>query len=68
MSTIEVTSSQALSADDSDVGNGVWEILYDMPAWGISLLVHVAILICLMSITWVIETQREVEITSTFEP
>jgi hypothetical protein len=68
VSTIEVTSSQALSADDSDVGNGVWEILYDMPAWGISLLVHVAILICLMSITWVIETQREVEITSTFEP
>ena len=43
-------------------------MLYDMPAWGISLLVHVAILIALMSITWVIETQREVEITSAFEP
>ncbi|MEO1983985.1 MAG: vWA domain-containing protein [Fuerstiella sp.] len=68
MSTLEASTSQALSADDSDFGSGVWDILYDMPAWGISLLVHVAILVALMSITWVIETQREVEITSTFEP
>ncbi|HIE99193.1 MAG TPA: VWA domain-containing protein [Planctomycetes bacterium] len=68
VSTLEASTSQALSADDSDFGSGVWDILYDMPAWGISLLVHVAILVALMSITWVIETQREVEITSTFEP
>ncbi len=68
MSTIEASTNQALTADDSDFGSGVWDILYDMPAWGISLLVHVAILIVLMSITWVIETQREIEITSSFEP
>ena len=68
MSTLEASTNQALTADDSDFGGGVWDVLYDMPAWGISLLVHVAILIALMSITWVIETQREVEITSTFEP
>ncbi|MDG1896664.1 MAG: VWA domain-containing protein [Fuerstiella sp.] len=68
MSTLEVTSSQTLTADDTDVDGGVWDMLYDMPAWGISLLVHVAVLIALMSITWVIETQSEVEITSTFEP
>jgi hypothetical protein len=68
VSTLEVTSSQTLTVDDTDVDGGVWDMLYDMPAWGISLLVHVAVLIALMSITWVIETQSEVEITSTFEP
>ncbi|MCP4782276.1 MAG: VWA domain-containing protein [Fuerstiella sp.] len=68
MSTLEASTNPALTADDSDFGSGVWDIFYDMPAWGISLLVHVAILITLMSITWVIETQREVEITSAIEP
>ena len=41
--------------------------LSDMPAWGISLVVHIGIIIALMSITWVIETQSELELTSTID-
>jgi len=54
--------------EEAEVEGGFWEALYDMPAWGISLLVHVGILVALMSITWVIETQVEMELTSTIDP
>lgn len=57
-----------MPGDDAGFDQGVWDFLYDMPAWGISLLVHVGILIALMSITWVIETQVETEITANLEP
>lgn len=66
MSAIEANPTAPIS--DADLSGSVWDTLYDMPAWGISLLVHVAILIVLMSITWVIETQAEVELTSTIAP
>lgn len=54
--------------EEAEVEGGIWDALYDMPAWGISLLVHVGILVALMSITWVIETQVEMELTSTIDP
>lgn len=57
-----------LPAEDAEGQGGIWEMLYDMPAWGISLLVHVGIIIALMSITWVIETRAEMELTSVIEP
>ena len=41
MSTIEVSNNQPLAAEEVSVDTGVWDFLYDMPAWGISLLVHV---------------------------
>lgn len=66
LSAIEANSP--LHAEDPDFDSGIWDVLYDMPAWGISLVVHVGLLIVLMSITWVIETQVEVDITSTIEP
>ncbi|APZ90655.1 vWA domain-containing protein [Fuerstiella marisgermanici] len=66
MSAIEANSP--LQAEEPVVDGGVWGFLYDMPAWGISLVVHVGILLALMSITYVIETQRELEITSTITP
>lgn len=68
MSTINATTNTTIPMEDHDVDHGVWDVLYDMPAWGISLLVHIGIIIALMSITWVIETQVRPEITSTIEP
>ncbi len=66
MSAIEANPTAQIDEDEA-VG-GIWDTLYDMPAWGISLLVHVGIIITLMSITWVIETQAEVDLTSSIEP
>ncbi len=68
MSTIEASKNKQLPGDEVGFDHGVWDFLYDMPAWGISLLVHVGILVALMSITWVIETQVETEITANLEP
>ncbi|MCR9197486.1 MAG: VWA domain-containing protein [Planctomycetaceae bacterium] len=68
MSTINPTTNTSLPIEDQDLDHGVWDVLYDMPAWGISLLVHIGIIVALMSITWVIETQVRPEITSTIEP
>ncbi|MEZ6132968.1 MAG: VWA domain-containing protein [Planctomycetaceae bacterium] len=66
MSAIEANSP--LHPEDTELQVGVWDIFYDMPAWGISLVVHVGIIAVLMSITWVIETQAEFDLTSTIEP
>ena len=68
MSTVNVTTNQTASVDEPELDSGVWDVLYDMPAWGISLLVHVGILVVLMSLTYAIESQREAEIVSTIEP
>lgn len=68
MSTINATNNQPLPLENTELDSGVWDVLYDMPAWGISLLVHIGILLALMSLTYVIETQRQTEITSTIEP
>lgn len=74
MSAIEANPPNHAAAQndaaDLQIGDGeggVWEMFYDMPAWGISLVVHVGILIALMSITWVIETQANVDLTSIIE-
>lgn len=63
-----IDANTPLHAEDADLDGGVWDILYDMPAWGISLVVHVGILVVLMSLTYAIETQAELEITSTVDP
>jgi hypothetical protein len=69
VSSVPANSSQPLhTAPGAELDNGIWDLLYDMPAWGISLLVHVAIIVALMSITWVIQVEQTFEIDSTFEP
>ncbi|MEZ6126501.1 MAG: vWA domain-containing protein [Planctomycetaceae bacterium] len=57
-----------MTADGTDFDASLWSTLYDMPAWGISLLVHVGIIFVLMSITMVIDIQPELEITSQLDP
>ena len=66
MSAIEANSP--LHADDADLPGGMWDVLYDMPAWGISLVVHVGILVVLMSLTYAIETQAEIELSAEIDP
>lgn len=41
-----------------------WAWLDDVPAWGISLLIHGALGLALMSISWVIVSETRVELTS----
>ena len=41
-----------------------WTWLDDVPAWGISLLIHGALGLALMSISWVIVSETRVELTS----
>ena len=50
MSTINPTTNTSLPIEDQDLDHGVWDVLYDMPAWGISLLVHIGIIVALGSI------------------
>lgn len=66
MSVVEAKSP--LSVDDAELDSGVWALLHEMPAWGISLLVHVGILLVLMSLTYAIEHQPELEISSVIDP
>lgn len=68
MSTVNAGTDPSFHDDELDMDSRLWSMFYDMPAWGISLLVHVGVIIALMSITFVIETQRDLEITSSFEP
>lgn len=68
MSAVNPTQSDGSSHPAPEAGSGLWDILHDMPAWGISLMVHLGILVGLMSITWVIENQVDFELTSTIEP
>ncbi len=56
------------SVPETEFGHSMWDLLYDMPAWGISLLVHVALLIVMMSFGYVIVIERELDLTSTIEP
>ena len=65
MSAVEANTNQSLHAEDgSSDGFVAWDTLHDMPAWGISLAVHIVILIVFMSITFVIETQADLLLTS----
>ena len=66
MSAIDANSP--VQIDDPQFEGGVWEFLYDMPAWGISLIVHVGILVGLMSLTYVIDAQQELLIESNVIP
>ncbi|MEZ6061897.1 MAG: VWA domain-containing protein [Planctomycetaceae bacterium] len=69
MSSIPASSTQhATSASDADYGHAAWDLLYDMPAWGISLVVHVALLVVMMSFGIVIVVERELDLTTTIEP
>ncbi|MEZ6040895.1 MAG: VWA domain-containing protein [Planctomycetaceae bacterium] len=51
-----------------DGDSSVWSVFYDMPAWGISLLVHVAIFVVLASLTFVTDFVPEFELTSEIAP
>lgn len=63
-----VDAESPLSVDSAELDSGVWQLLHEMPAWGISLLVHVGILLVLMSLTYAIEQQADAEISSAIEP
>lgn len=68
MSAVHPTQSDASLEAESESGSVLWDFLHDTPAWGISLMFHLGIVVCLASISWVIETQVVFEITSTIEP
>lgn len=68
MSAVHPVQSDGSLESNPEAGSGLWDFLHDMPAWGISLMLHLGIFVGLMSITWVIETQVDFELTSTIEP
>lgn len=69
MSTIQATSnSSAPTLDSVDESDSIWSAVYDMPAWGISLLVHLAIIVVLASITYVTVLEPEFRLTSEVPP
>lgn len=69
MSTIQATSdSSAPPAAEHDQEPGIWAAFYDMPAWGISLLLHVAAVLLMASITYVTVMEPEFELTSEVVP
>lgn len=68
MSAVHPVQSDGSSEPMPEAGSGLWDMLHDMPAWGISLMVHVGVLVGLMSISWVIESQVDFELTSIIEP
>lgn len=53
-------------AAEQEVEGGAW--LDDIPAWGISILVHGVIALFLMSVSWAIVTESRVELTSEVLP
>ena len=69
MSTIHANPSPSqVPLDSSDGDSAIWSALYDMPAWGISLLVHVAVFVVLASLSFVTELVPEFELTSEIAP
>lgn len=68
MSAVHPEQTDGTSELISDSESGLWDVLHAMPAWGISLMLHLGIVIGLMSITFVIDSQVNFELTSTIEP
>lgn len=68
MSAVHPSQSDSSLESDPEAASGLWDLLHDMPAWGISLMLHVGVIVGLMSVSWVIESQVVFEITSTIEP
>ncbi len=69
MSTMQANPTQSAAEPDSVAEAGsVWEALYDMPAWGISLLVHIGILVVMASFTFVTVIEPELALLSEIEP
>lgn len=62
-------SSVPANSPTEDTEHGaVWDFLHDMPAWGISLLVHVAILLVALMIPVAIETYQATQIAAEVAP
>ncbi len=68
MSSIDATSTSAAEPLESDVDSTVWSILDAVPSWGISLLVHVCVILLVAMITLPDIILSEINLTSTIEP
>ena len=68
MSSIHVTSTSAAEPLERDVDSTVWTILDAVPSWGISLLVHVCVILLVAMITLPDIILPEINLTSTIEP
>ena len=68
MSSIDVRSTSAAEPLESDVDSTVWTMLDAVPSWGISLLVHVCVILLVAMITLPDIILPEINLTSTIEP
>ncbi|MEJ7592279.1 MAG: vWA domain-containing protein [Planctomycetaceae bacterium] len=68
MSSIDATSTSAAEPLESDVDSTVWSVLDGVPSWGISLLVHVCVILLVAMITLPDIILPEINLTSTIEP
>ncbi len=68
MSSLDVTSTSAAEPLESDVDSAVWSILDAVPSWGVSLLVHVGVILLIAMITLPDIILPEISLTSTIEP
>jgi len=68
VSSIDVRSTSAAEPLESDVDSTVWTMLDAVPSWGISLLVHVCVILLVAMITLPDIILPEINLTSTIEP
>lgn len=69
MSTAHAGRTQPVNPlDVADGDPGIFALLYEMPAWGLSLVVHLGILLALASYSFVIIIEPELELTSDVPP
>ena len=68
MSSIDASSASAGEPLESDVDSTVWSILDAVPSWGMSLLVHVCVILLVAMITLPEIVMPEFNLTSTIEP
>ena len=68
MSSIEGTSTYSAEPLESDDDSAVWSILDVVPAWGVSLLVHVGVILLVAMITLPDIIVPEINLTSSIEP
>lgn len=68
MSAIQANPTGSEAAEIDAESSALWDALHDMPAWAISLLVHVGILVVMASVTFVTVIEPELALISEIEP
>ena len=68
MSTIDVTSASAAEPIEPGVDSTLWAILDAVPSWGISLVVHVCVILLIAMITLPEIILPDMNLTSAIEP